>query len=166
MHKQFRIYRANKNKTGTASSWQLSFKEDRKFDQFNLFLNITSQAPADDENGNAKFNWKTEQEIIVNLADNDIGNLLSTLEGRKNECNIFHESPKGGNKTISLKRVEEKPEKEDRRYPNENAFYLNVAYKGDDKSSPLIKHSQSLTFAEASILTTLLRRALERIYDW
>lgn len=153
MHKQFRIYRANKNKTGTASSWQLSFKQDRKFDQYHLFLNITNQANQDDDDGNAKFNWKTDQEIIVNLGENDIGGLLSVLEGRTGEIGLFHESPKGGNKTIGLTR-------------NDKGFYLNVTSKGKEKTDPVIKHSQALSFTEASILTVLLRRALERIYSW
>src|SRR6187402_2909445 len=102
MSKEFRIYRANKSNTGTATSWQLSYKSEEKYDKYIPFLMAANQTGTD-ANGNAQFDW--DNKITIKLGENDLGEIMSVLERRKNEVGfngkgLYHQSPNGGNKVI------------------------------------------------------------------
>src|SRR5687768_2180190 len=109
MPNEFRTYRASKDgKSGVASKWQLTYKQDRdgKYGQWMIFLNLAQQKGFD-KNDNAAFGWKPEDGgITVKLGENDIGELISVLEGRKlglgTEGTLYHESPGGGSKIIYM----------------------------------------------------------------
>ncbi len=148
--KNLRLYKPNKTGNGCASSWELSYKEQEKWDKYQMFLVIAPQE-GDDDKGNNKFGWKTAA-ITVNLGEPDISSLLATIDRRQPESKLFHESPAGGNKGISLVQNDK------------GGFYLNVSYQ--DKEKKLTKYSHSIAPAEAAILSVLLKRAIEIIYDW
>lgn len=150
--KSFRIYRANKTNTGTASEWQLAYKPNEKFDKNILFLVVAKQTGVD-ANDNATFGWKEDSKITVKLEATDIGELLSVLERRKNNAKLYHESPAGGNKGIALSKND-----------NEDGYYLKVSYQ--DKEKKLTAYQQVLSIGDAAVLAVLLRRAIEVIFDW
>lgn len=81
MPKEFRVYRANKSNTGTASAWQLSYKKDKEYDKYEMFLIMVNQSGTE-ENGDAKFDWKNDA-ITVKLGVNDLGEIMAVLEKRK-----------------------------------------------------------------------------------
>lgn len=150
--KSFRIYRANKQGTGTASEWQLAHKPEEKFDKDILFLMMVKQTGTDDK-GNATFGWKDSTKITVKLEATDIGELIAVLDRRKDNCKLFHESPAGGNKGIALSKSE-----------NGDGYYLKVSYQ--DKEKKLTSYQQVLSIGEAAVLSILLKRAVETIFGW
>lgn len=150
MAKDFRVYRANKTNSGVASSWQLSYKDKEKFDKYMMFLQMAKQSPDVDKNNNAQFLWK--EGVTVKLGENDIGQILAVLERRQELAKLFHESPDGGNKVINLTAVE-------------NGYTLYVSAKAKDAKDS-IRFNQTLSFGEASILCTLIKTAIQKIYGW
>lgn len=156
MAKSFRIYRPNKNGNGFASEWQLSFKENNKYDKYQLFLTVAKQTGTDDNN-NASFDWK-ESSITVKLGDNDVGDLLAVLSGYQDSVgykgSIYHETPGGGNKSLTFNHNKEK-----------GGFYLKVTSQDKDKNV-LGPYAHSLSDGEGLILKTLLEKAITQIYGW
>ncbi len=153
-YRQFRIYKPNKGSTGAASKWELSFKPDQKYNQFLFFLELAKQKGETDENGNSQFDW--DNAISVKLGDNDLGEIIAVLEGRKTSVgtkgSLFHQTPGGGNKVVGLE-------------ASENGFNLSASAQDADKnSSGRVYHS--ITHGEAALLLVLLRRAVETIYGW
>ena len=153
MSKDFRVYRANKTNSGTASGWQLSYKKDKEYDKYEMFLIMADQQPENDANGNAKFDW--EGGITVKLGETDLGEIMSVLERRKdsvghNGKGLFHETAKG-NKIIGFTSVD-------------GGYALKVSYQDTEKNRREIK--QVLGLHEASLLLTLLKRAVEKLYGW
>lgn len=151
----YRIYRANNNGDGSASEFQLSFKKDEQYNPYLLFLVMAPQGP-DNANGDATFLWK-EKGITVKLGENDIGEIIAVLDGRKDTLgmkgSLYHQTPNGGNKAIVLNRNEK------------GGFWLSVSGQDKDKNS-LGKYSHSISDGEASILSTLLKAAVVRLFGW
>lgn len=149
---EYRIYKPNKNGNGVASKWQLSFKPEKKYDQFELFL-VTSSQSGEDEKGNQRFDW--ESGIIVKIGEADLGEIISVLEGRKDSLGfkgmLFHETPGGGNKVIKLDSTEK-------------GYTLSVSAQDSEKNKK--NHYQVISPGEAAILLVLLRAAVVRIYNW
>jgi len=154
MPKEFRIYRPNKNKTGSAFAAQLSYKKENKYNPWFLFFVMAPQTGID-PNGNASFDWK-DSAITVKMGDNDIGEFIAVLEGRKSEVgqkgSLFHQTPSGGNKMISFKKLDS------------TDYGLNISFK--TPSGDLIKYYQTVSKGEAAFLLTLLRAAAVKIYGW
>jgi hypothetical protein len=106
------------------------------------------------ENGNATFDWKGG--ITVKLGENDLGELISVLERRKSEVGyqgkgLFHQTAKG-NKVVNFALYEDK------------GYSLKVSAQDNEKNRSEVK--QVMSFAEASLLLVLLKRAVEKIYGW
>jgi hypothetical protein len=152
--KEFRIYRPNKNKNGSASAWQLSYKPQSKYNNWMVFLVVAPQVGVDDNN-NAKFDWK-ESAITIKIGENDIAEIMAVLEGRQDQCgykgSLFHQSPDGSNKSLQLSR-------------GDNGYFLKVSSQDKDKrvTGP---YSHSLSNGEASMLLILLKKSIEKIYNW
>jgi hypothetical protein len=152
--KEFRCYKPKNDGNGAATAWQLSFKKDNKFNPWMFFLVAAKQEGTDDK-GNAKFNWK-EGALTVKLGDNDLGEIISVLEGRKDSLgtkgSLFHQTPSGGNKVIKME-------------ANEYGFNIAVSAQDENKNrlGPIY---HSLTHGEASLLLILLKKAVETIYGW
>jgi hypothetical protein len=149
---EFRIYRANKKNTGTATKWQLSFKKDKKYDNWEMFL-VGANQTGMTEDGNATFDW--EKPIIVKLGINDLGEMIAVLERRKDyvgqEGTLFHQTPGGGNKVVGFGLVDQ-------------GYGLKISAQDKDKNKSEVR--QVIGFGEAAVLLILLKRAVERIYGW
>jgi hypothetical protein len=153
--KSFRIYRANKTNNGVASEFQLSYKEKEPYNKWMTFLKICSQTGVD-ANENASFDW--DGGLTVKLGENDLGELLAVLEGRKDSLgfkgSLFHETPGGGNKSIKLNRLD-----------NGSGYGLSVS--GQDATKKVFgPYNQVLGHNDAAILSKLLGQAIIKIYDW
>lgn len=154
--KQFRIYRSKKDNTGSCSSWQLSYKPDNKYDKWLVFLIMTKQTGMDD-NGNAVFDWSKEVAITVKLGEADLGEILGVLDNRKESVgsrgSLFHETPNNlGNKSIAFQH-------------NESGFYLKVSHQNAEKQM-VASYSQVISEGEGAILSTLLKAAVVKMYNW
>lgn len=156
MPKNYRVYRPNSNNNGSATEWQLSYKENEKYDKFHMFLVGANQTGTDD-NGNAQFNWK-ETKLNVKLGEADIGEFLAVLSRRKDSIytkgTMFHNTPGGGNKVVGFSRNVER-----------GGYSLSISAQDKDKQSTG-KIMQIVSDADAEILLVLLRLAVERIYGW
>lgn len=154
MAKEFRCYRTNKTNSGIAAAFQLSYKGDLKYNPYQMFLVMAKQTGVDD-NGNASYDWK-ETAITVKLGDNDLGELIAVLEGRQDAAgykgSLYHETPGGGNKVINFQRMD-------------NGYGLKISAQDADKNK-LGPYSIVISNGEAATLTTLLKTAVTRIYDW
>ncbi len=152
--KQARYYRANKNNNGVASAWQLAYKPEKKFDQYEMFLTVAPQTGYD-ESGNGSFDWK-EKAIIVKLGDNDLAELIAVLDGRKDSLgfkgSLYHETPGGGNKAVKLDFVE-------------GAYKFSVSAQDAEKNK-IGPYYQTLGQADAVMLSILLKKAIEKFYLW
>jgi hypothetical protein len=155
MPRNYRIYRPNASNTGSATEWQLSFKENEKYDQYQFFL-VGARQTGTDENGNAKFAWK-EGQINAKLGELDLGEIIAVLDRRKESVgtngSLFHSTPGGGNKVIGFKRGDK------------GGFYLTMSAQDKDKNASG-KVSQVLSDADGAVLSVLLKKAIERMYAW
>src|SRR6476661_202055 len=100
--KEFRIYRANSQGTGSATKWQLSHKPDEKYNQWMVFL-VAAKQTGKDENDNASFDWNNN--ITVKLGIIDVGEILAVLSGAKNSLgqkgSLYHQL-NGVSKSVAL----------------------------------------------------------------
>lgn len=154
--KHLRFYRANKNNSGFASSWELSFKEQNKYDPWMMFLRMAPQTGYD-QNDNGVFDWEG-QGITVKLGENDIGEILAVLQGRKQSAgykdSLFHQTPGGGSKTIKFTYDEQS-----------NAYGLQVTSK--DKDGKLLgPYRQMVSASEGCLLEVLLKQGIVKMYGW
>lgn len=142
---QYRIYRMNKSNSGCAIALQLSYKKDNEYDKYQMFLIGANQLKENNSNGDATFDWKNP--ITVKLGENDLGEILAVLEGRKDAVGykngLYHETPGGGSKIINFQAVE-------------NGYSLNIS--AQDKEKNLKKVFLTLTHGEASIMAVLIKR--------
>lgn len=155
---EYRIYRPNRNGDGSALAFQLSYKEKeyngKKYPNWMVFM-VAAKQTGTDNNGNSSFAWK--EAINVKLGENDLGEIMAVLEKRKasvgTKGSLFHETPGGGNKVIGFEKNTER-----------GGYNLSVSSKGKDGN--VQKSRISISDSEASILLTLLKRAIERMYQW
>lgn len=150
----FRIYRPNKNKNGYASAWQLSYKPENKYNTWMLFLIVAPQT-GEDENGNASFDWK-EKSITVKLGENDVGEIMSVLDGRQDQAgykgSLFHQTPKGGNKSVQF-------------VASDGGYNLKVSSQDTEKVI-VGPYYHNISHGEGALLLTLLRKAVCLLYGW
>jgi hypothetical protein len=148
----FILYKAKNDGNGAASQWSLSSKKDC------VFLEMANQAEKDTK-GNAKFSW--ENKIRFKLGDSDIGELLAVLVGLQNGVGPFDNSKKkhkglfhsnqNGNAVLYFAKDEH----------GRLRIYLSVK-RGEEKT--VVQHT--ISNGEACVLGTLLRHAIEIIYQW
>lgn len=151
---QYKIYKPKKEFNGAASSFD--FSKEKKC----VFLEMATQLPEKDKNGNSTFDW--ENKLSYKLGPVDMAELLLVLQNIKNGVGpkdkntenyrgLFHSS--GINSAI-LKFERGKYD----------GYYLGLNVKKGESAAVSLKHS--ITNAEGTILQILLRRAIELIYDW
>jgi hypothetical protein len=161
--KQFRIYRANKQNTGTATAWELSYKPQKKYDQYEMFLSAAKQTGTD-ENGNASFDWSEGKKITVKLGVNDVSEILAVINGVKDSAgykgSLYHQTPGGGNKSITF----------EINAPKEGDYYPSMGYRlriaAQDKDKNLTEVKQLISPAEAEVLKALLPRGIAALHNW
>ena len=148
----FVMYKATRDGNGAASQWDLA-KEKQA-----VFLEMTNQIGKDDK-GNARFDW--DNKISFKLGQTDIGEILSVLVGmqdgvgqldrdKNKHKGLFH-SNQGGNSILYFAKDER----------GTLRMYLSVK-KGENKT--VAQHA--ISKGEMCILSTLLRRAIEVMYEW
>lgn len=151
--RELRFYRPNKSGNGAAIALQLSYKKDNEFDKYQLFLIGANQLKDNDSNGNAQFDWKSP--ITVKLGENDLGEILSVLEGRKDfvgpKGSLFHQTPGGGSKVVGFSM-------------SENGYSLSLSAQDKDKN--IKKVFMNLSHAEASVMCVLIKRGIEKMFMW
>jgi hypothetical protein len=149
--KQYRIYKPNPNNNGAASYWQLSYKDQDRYNPYKVFLVVAKQIKSD--NDNAKFDW--DNGINVKLEENDLGEIIAVLDKRKESLgskgSLFHKTPSGGNKVISLDKTDA-------------GYSLKVSSQDQDKNTKQVFHSISI--GEAAVLSTLLKQAIIVMHGW
>lgn len=142
MTENFKLYKPRKSGDGAASQWNVNPSKKA------VFLELAQQiGPMGSEK---MFDW--ENKICVKLGTNDIGELIATLENRQTTINggkgLFHQT-ETSNASVNLTR-------------GDNGWFLNVGVKKEE----LVKISHTITFGEGALLLTLLRIAVQRIYEW
>jgi hypothetical protein len=149
---QIRIYRTNKENKGFATAWQLSFKKDAEYDPYLFFLVMAKQDGLN-ENGNAKYDWKGA--INVKLGVFELGEIIAVLDGRKTSVgyngSLYHQTDQG-NKIIKLNATDK-------------GYSLTVSSQDTNKNN-LGPFYQTLSDGEAVVLSTMLKKAIERIFGW
>jgi len=163
-NKQWRVYKPNNAGSGAASKveYRVEYKDITKdgktFKQRKpLLFWMSAPQTGKDANNNASFAWKDPKaSVTLKLGETDIGEILAVLGGLKKQAGtdkgIFHKNA-SGNTSFTFKWDEEK------------GFYsIRIAAKREDGKVVAIQHT--LTIGEGKILETLLKYAVERIYDW
>lgn len=147
----FRIYRANKNGNGAASSINIRGIKGEFEEETLLFWEASSQA-ANDKNGNATFAWKDKTKTVkMKLGEADVGNLLATLNGVQKETKLFHQN-KNGNTTLTFA-------------PSEKGGYsVRISSKNGNDAPVAVSHTISVP--EAEVFRVLLNQAVLRLYNW
>jgi len=148
----FMIYKARNDGKGAASQWSLASKKDC------IFLEMADQE-GKDNSGNARFNWKNK--IRFKLSETDIGEILAVMVGLKKGVGLFD------SKTQKYKGLF-----------HQSASANAILYFGVDRNNRLqvylsVKRGNekqachhTISEGESCVLSTLLRRAIEVIYQW
>ena len=148
----YRVYKANKQGTGSATEWQLSFKSQEKFSPWKLFFTIASQLEKD-ENGNPHFDW--DKAIRVKMDVSDVSEILAVLEGYQKEAGyggkIFH---KHGDENKIINFIHN---------PENGNYFIKVSHQS---SNGVMALQQNMTIAEGCALRILLQNALLKLTNW
>ncbi len=156
----FILYKPRQNGEGGAIQLQLSYKKDNEREPWMVFLEAAKQSGKNDK-GNDTFDW--DNKIVVKLGENDLGEMISVLEGRKDAVGgergtLFHNTPGGGNKVIGFQAAIDND-------GNRTGYYLNISAQSADKKTSS-KVGIVIHHHEASLFLVLLKRAVERSYCW
>ena len=148
----FRVYRANKQENGTASEWQLSYKNQEKYNPWKLFFSIATQAGKDD-NGNARFDW--ENAIKVKMEVSDLCEILAVLEHKQQQAGhggkIFHKRG-DENKIITFFHNEDN-----------NNYFMKVSHQSP---KGVVAYQLNLSIAEGCALRVLIEQAIIKLTNW
>ena len=112
-----------------------------------LFVDAAAQS------GDKQFDW--ERKIVMKWTLSDIGSVLAALQGRCSEAKLFHQSEKA-NSAFELSFRDD---------PERAPFLLSIS-RQDAVDKSLRKVSIPISHAEAALLETALRVAVERILRW
>jgi len=112
-----------------------------------IFVESAAQA------GEKQFDW--ERKIIMKWGLSDLGSVLAVFQGRTPQAKLFHQSEKA-NSTCELI-YREDPER---------APYLITISRQETADKTLRKVTIPLSHAEAAILETALKTAINRILAW
>lgn len=148
----FRIFRANKENTGSASSINIRSVKGEYEDETLLFWESTKQTGQLDKNGNPTFAWKDNTKTVkMKLDAPDISNLLATLNGVQKETKLFHQN-KNGNTTMNFKLAEN------------GGYSFRISSKHGNEPAVAVTHTISVH--EGEILRILFQQAILRLYNW
>ncbi len=157
---EYRIHRPNKQGTGSASSFQMTMIKS-SYRDVSVFLTIAPQIGADDA-GNNKFGWKdAEKRLIMKLNMNDLGELLSVLNGVKPKAGpakksdgLFHQSSKG-NSVLGFETVKSKD--------GDILYKMTLSVQRDGEVN---KFTQYLSVGDGAILNELFKMAIAAQFKW
>ena len=96
--REFRIYKPTRTQAGTALKIQCvnKIKMGGKFPQYMLFLEVASQLKEKNEQGNDKFDWRSQENpnsksATMKLDPVDVAEILLVLNGYREEAKLFHD---------------------------------------------------------------------------
>jgi len=153
--KRFCLYRANKRGDGTASQFNLRY--DKKKEETFLFLQMARQTTKMSESGNPLFDWE-ESKAVFKMGVTDVSEILCVLEGKKVKVGasdgrfagtLFHQN-QGGNSSLGFEKAE-------------GGYYMSLSIK---KGEDIKRYRQHVSESEGKCLSVLLRKTIERFYDW
>jgi hypothetical protein len=152
-NKSFQIYKPRRGGGGSASQWELGSAKNA------VFLEMAAQIGKMEDDENAKFDWSNKLKMKLGVAD--LGEIIACLERRQKGIGplkdsrhrgLFHKNARG---TASLLFEE---------LQQGAGWHLKI---GVQKTGAEVQNlSHSVTLGEGAALLVLLRRAIERIYDW
>ena len=135
------IYKPNQRGTGGAVRFDLNEEKAA------VFVEAASQS------GERQFDWDTK--IIMKWNLSDIGGVLATLQGRTPQTKLFHKTERASSAFELIVRDD----------PDRAPYVLTVS-RQEEADKSLRKVSIPLTHAEAAVLETAMRIAIERIVEW
>lgn len=148
----FRIFRANKTNTGSASSINIRTVKGEYEDETLLFWEATKQTGELDKNGNPTFAWKDRGKTVkMKLGEADVASILATINGVQKETKLFHQN-KTGNATLNLAPLDG------------GGYSFRISSKHGNDAAISVNHTISV--GEAEILRILLQQAVLRLYNW
>lgn len=147
----FRIFRAKKDNTGSASSLNIRTVKGEYEDETLLFWEATKQLGTN-ENGDTTFAWKDKTKTVkMKLGEMDLASLLATLNGVQKESKLFHQN-KNGSTTLALTPMEA------------GGYSVRISSKCGNDAPIAVSHTISVP--EAELLRVLLQQAVIRFYNW
>lgn len=153
--REFKLYRAKKDGSGVAASFAMSAEKSA------VFLEVARQAgPA--EGDNATFNWK--QATRFKLGINDLGEIMAVLEGRQPGIGAPDHNNRDGFKGLFHKTETSTTVLRVEKGRVAGGYYLQINQRKGSEQVDI--RSLSFSLGEASLLLTLLRLAVARIYSW
>jgi len=131
------------------------------FRDVSIFLTMAPQTGTDDA-GNNKFGWKdAERRLIMKLNMNDLGELLSVLDGVKPKAGpvktgsgLFHQSAKG-NSVLGFESVKSKD--------GDLLYKMALSVKRDEDVKKFIQY---LSVGDGQILKELFKMAIAAQFKW
>ena len=137
----YAIYKPNQRGTGGVVRFNLNAEKGA------LFIEAAAQS------GEKQFDW--ESKIIMKWGLSDIGSVLAALQGRTPQAKLFHKTDKASSAfELALR---EDPER---------APYSLMISRQEEADKSLRKVAIPITHAEAAVLETALRTAIDRILGW
>jgi hypothetical protein len=142
------IYKPNRNNNGSVAQFKIAGSDEC------MFLECARQVAPQDSS--RPYDW--EKKIIVKLGLPDISKLLFYLKMSRPQSplKLYHESPRGGNKTVDLKYQE---------YKGKPGYFMSVSYQ-KDKGEEAHRVSVPIGMDEAEILKVGLALGIEVILGW
>lgn len=137
----YTVYKPNQRGTGAAVRFNLNAEKGA------VFVEAAAQS------GEKQFDW--DAKIIMKWGLSDIGAVLVTLQSRTPQAKLFHKTEKASSACELTFRDDP-----------ERAPYALMISRQEEADKSLRKVSIPLTHAEAAILETALRTAVERILGW
>lgn len=138
----YTIYKPNSGGSGGAVSFSLNPEKGA------VFVEAANQVHQ------RQFDW--ENKIIMKWGLSDLGSILAGLQGSQPRAKLFHQTEKANSSCTLIRR-----EGEEQKAP----FWLSISRQSSiDKQ--VRKVNVSLTEAEAVVLETALKTAVNRILGW
>ena len=137
----YTVYKPNQRGTGGVVRFNLNAEKGA------VFVEAAAQS------GEKQFDW--DAKIIMKWGLSDIGAVLVTLQSRTPQAKLFHKTEKASSACELTFRDDP-----------ERAPYALMISRQEEADKSLRKVSIPLTHAEAAILETALRTAVERILGW
>jgi hypothetical protein len=105
------------------------------------------------QSGEKQFDWENKITMKWTLAD--LGPVLAALQGRQAQAKLFHQSEKA-NSTFELTRRDD---------PERAPWFMSIS-RQENADGSVRKVSIPVTHAEAAVLETALRTAINRLIGW
>lgn len=138
-----RFYKPKKDLKGCATSINTSIKKVNNYDRAFCFIQSAYQV-ANDEDGNARFDWKGDNKITMKLGCFDAAKIIAFLERRTDKVELFHKT-ETANTQLTMK-------------PYNDMYSYRLSKKDD--SGKLLVCQHLITQDEAVVLIEFLKKVI------